>query len=295
MRKLVGLTAAILICVNLAACGNQPQNPANTDALPSAQPTATPTANPSEEASIESSLIYDANGIKVTAKSLSSGGLFGPELNVLIENNTDKNLTIQTQNVSVNDFMVSTIFSAEVPAGKKANDAITFEKGDIEAAGIVKIASIEFFLNIFETDTWDDFAYSEKIAIPTSLADSYTQPIDRSGKTVFDEGGVTVISKGINYEGFLGPELILFIENNLDKNITVQAGSVSVNGFAVDPVFSSDVLSGKKIIDEMTIMSTDIEKNKIETISEIELSLIIFDSETFDDIYKPGPITLQFD
>lgn len=293
MRKLVGLAAAILICLNLAACGNQTENPANTGALPSAQPTATPTAPPTGEASIESSVIYDANGISVTAKALSSGGLFGPELNVLIENNTDKNLTIQAQNVSVNDFMVGTIFSADVPAGKKANDTITFERGDIEAARIEKIARIEFFLNIFETDTWDDFAYSEKIAIPTSFADGYTQPVDRSGKTVFDEGGITVISKGINHEGFLGPELILYIENNSDKNITVQAGSASVNGFAVDPVFSSDVLSGKKIIDDMTIMSTDLEQNEIETISQMEFSLRIFDAETLDSIVNSGIITIS--
>lgn len=295
MKELVALAAAILICVNLAACGRQPQNPASTGALPSAQPSAAPTAALPGEASIESSVIYDANGIKVTAKSLSSGGLFGPELNVFIENNTDKNLTIQAQNVSINDFMVGTIFSADVPAGKKSNDSITFEKGDIEAAGIEKIAHIELFLNLFETDSWADFAYSAKIAIPTSFADGYTQPVDRSGKTVFDEGGITVISKGINHEGFLGPELILYIENNSDKNITVQAGSASVNGFAVDPVFSSDILSGKKIIDEMTIMNVDLEKNEIETISQMEFSLIVFDPETFDDIINSETITISFE
>jgi len=295
MKRLMTFTFALLICLLFAACGNEPVAPANTSVLPTAQPTAEPTAAPPAEATIQSGVIYDADGVKVTAKSLSLNGLFGPEINVLIENDTDKNLTIQAQNASVNGFMAETIFSADVPAGKKANDTIVFEQGSLEASGIEKMALIEFSLNIFRSDTWDDYANSEMISIPTSIADSYTQPVDKSGTVVLDESGITVIAKGIDYDGWLGPEVVFYIENNTEKNVTVQANSVSVNGFVVNPIFSSDVLSGKKTIDSMTIMDSEMEDNDIKTISEIEFTFNVFDTETYDDILNSGVITLSFE
>ena len=147
----------------------------------------------------------------------------------------------------------------------------------MEASKVDKIAGIELYLSIFETDSLDDYAISDKITIQTSVADSHTQQVDRSGKTVLDEGGITIICKGS------------------DKNITVHAGSVSANGFAIDPVFSSEILSGKRIVDSMTVLQSDMEDNEIETISEIEFSLIIFDADTFEDIIKSEPVTLEFE
>jgi len=297
MKNLACFILALLIYLVFTACGAPA--PANTEGPPAATPTpqqtAQPTAAPKGEPAIESTVIYDEGGVKVTAKSLSLNGLLGPELDVLIENNTDKNLTIQAQNVSVNDFMISTIFSSDVPSGKKANDAIVFESWSLEASKVDKIAGIELYLSIFETDSLDDYAISDKITIQTSVADSHTQQVDRSGKTVLDEGGITIICKGIDHEGFLGPEIVFLIENNSEYDITVQVGSFSANGFSIDPVFSSDVLSGKRIVDSMTVLQSDMEDNEIETISEIEFSLIIFDADTFEDIIKSEPVTLEFE
>jgi len=299
MKRFLCFILALLIYFVFTACGTGQQPPAGTQGLPSVEPTpkqtAQPTAAPKGDPTIESSVIYDEGGVKVTAKSLNFTGLLGPELNLLIENDSDKNITIQAQNVSVNGYMVSTVFSADVPSGKKANDTIVFESWSLEASGIEKIAEIELYLNIFETDTWDDYALSDKITIPTSILGSYTQEVDRSGIKVLEEGGITIICKGIDHKGFLGPEIMFFIENNSDKNITVQVGSASANGFAIDPVFSSEVLSGKRIVDSMTVLQSDIDENEIETITEIELSFVIFDTETFDDIIKSEPITIEFD
>jgi len=297
MKRVVCFLLALFIYLVFTACGTQA--PANTENLPPATQTpqqkAQPTAEPGGEPTIESAVIYDEGGVKVTAKSLNLNGILGPELNLLIENGTDKNLTIQARNVSVNDYMISTIFSVDVPAGKKANDAIVLEEWSLEDSGVEKIADIELYLNIFETDSWDDYAKSGKIAIQSSIAGSHSQQVDRSGKTVLDEGGIKVICKGIDHDGFLGPEIKFLIENGSDKDITVQAGSVSVNGFAIDPIFSSDVLSGKRIVDSMTIMQSDIEENEIESVTEVEFSLIIFDADTFEDIIKSEPVTLEFE
>ena len=72
--------------------------------------------------SIEEQVLYDENDIKITATGIEDGWL-GTELKLLIENNTDQSITVQAKNANVNGYMVTTMMSADVAAGKKANDS----------------------------------------------------------------------------------------------------------------------------------------------------------------------------
>ena len=74
---------------------------------------------------VEEQVLLDQDDIKITLKSLDFDGFYGPELKVLIENNSDKSIIVQTRDSSVNDIMIETMFSCNVAAGKKANDGLT--------------------------------------------------------------------------------------------------------------------------------------------------------------------------
>jgi len=86
----------------------------------------------------------------------------------------------------------------------------------------------------------------------------------------------------------------LYIENNTDKAITVQARDVSINDFMVDPVFSCEVISGKKAFDTITFMESDLTDNGITDINDLELKLHIFDTETWDTIKDTDIIKISF-
>jgi hypothetical protein len=47
----------------------------------------------------------------------------------------------------------------------------------------------------------------------------------------------------------------------------------------VDPIFSCEIMSGKRAMDSITFMSSDIEENQIGSIDEIELSFHIFKTD----------------
>ena len=88
-----------------------------------------------ETVTIEETVLLDENGIKITAIGLEDGW-FGTDLKLLIENNGDKNVTVQARNSSVNGFMVDTMMSEDVVAGKKANTTLTFSTGGLKEANI---------------------------------------------------------------------------------------------------------------------------------------------------------------
>ena len=86
-----------------------------------------------EAVTIEETVLLDESGIKITATGLEDGWL-GTDLKLLIENNGDTNVTVQARNSSVNGFMVDTMMSEDVVAGKKANTTLTFSTGGLKEA-----------------------------------------------------------------------------------------------------------------------------------------------------------------
>ena len=68
------------------------------------------------------------------------------------------------------------------------------------------------------------------------------------------------------------------------------------NGFMIDTVFSSDIASGKMIVDDIVLYKSDLEKNdiKFSDIAEVELSFHVFDADSWNDIINTNPITIKF-
>lgn len=246
------------------------------------------------EVTIEEQVLYDDNDVKITATGLEDG-LFGTELKLLIENNSDKSITVQARGANVNGFMVGTMMSADVAPGKKANDELTFETSGLKECGIESIAVMEFYFHVFDSSSWEEIFDTDFITVKTSVADTYVQPVDDSGEVLVDSNGVKIVAKGLSESGsFWGPGVILYIENNSDENITIQVRDVSVNGFMVDSSMSEDVVSGKKAISDVQFFSTDLEDNNITEITEVELYFHIFNEESWEAIFDSEVITIKF-
>ena len=243
---------------------------------------------------VDETVLLEQDGIKITATGMDDG-LFGTELKLLIENDSSTNLTFQARNASVNDYMVDTMMSEDVAAGKKSNTSLTFSTSGLKDCGIDTIANMEFSFHIFTTDDWDDFLDSDIISLDTSAAGSYTQNYDDSGEVFYDKDGIKIIGKGLSSnDSFFGPGLIVYIENNSSKNFTVQVRDTSVNGFMIDTSMSEDVIVGKKAITAVTFFSSSLEENGITDITSIETSFHVFDMESWDTIVDTDPITINF-
>ncbi|MDD3395572.1 MAG: copper amine oxidase N-terminal domain-containing protein [Anaerotignum sp.] len=117
---------------------------------------ATTTASTSNtQATTTDSVLYNSNGIKITYKGVTDS-MFGKDINLLIENTSNKDYMIQTRDFSVNGYMVDPIFSCDVMAGKKANDEITVASSYLEENSITDIKNFELKFSICDADTWDN-------------------------------------------------------------------------------------------------------------------------------------------
>ena len=292
MKKVLSILTVLCITLSLIACGNTHTD--SPDALVDKGTEISSPAEKPEEVTVAEQVIFDQEDVKITVTGLDvTGSFWGPELKLLIENNRKENITVQANHVAVNGIMVETSLSSDIAAEKKANASLSIFSSDIELAAIEAIKDIELTLNIFNSDSWNDIVTSDLIHISTSATD-YVQSYDDSGSLAYDDNGVKIVVKKIDSEdSFWGADVLVYIENNRNEDITLQADNVSINGFMVSPAFSSDILAGKKTFDTITFFESDLQDNNITDITEIELSFYGFNMASWDDIFRSDTITIK--
>lgn len=138
-----------------------PINTTRPTATPTARPTVTPTATPTSTPTPlkeESREIYrDENVI------ISYTGITGDEdyynVNFIIENLSDRTITVQVRETSINGIMVTPICSIEVAPGKKAIDDMGIIGKDATNVPKSQVTNIETKFHIFDWND-DDFEYN---------------------------------------------------------------------------------------------------------------------------------------
>ena len=248
----------------------------------------------SGEVTIDEQVLLDQDGIKITAVGLAPDEIFDAQaIELDLENSSDQNVTVQLSDVSINGYMMSPLFSCDLAAGKKTKDTIEFYNYELADCGIEKIAQVELQFNILNTESYETIFDSDNISIATSAKD-YQQSYDASGEVLYDDNGIKVVAKTLDTsDDLFGPELLLYVENNSDKIINVSTDNESVNGYMNDVLYYTEVLPGKKSVDGMTFY--DLEANGIEEINDVEFSITIMDSDTYDYIAETDAITLTFE
>lgn len=208
-------------------------------------------------ASIEETVLYEENGVRITAVGLEYGN-YNAELKLLIENDTEEELSFVAGSVgynvnSVNGYMTSDGYlNCDVAPGKKANDSVSFGYDALAFCGIYELADLEIGFCISNEDY--DRTYTGPCRIVTSAAESYDYGTDSylcavtddaalralgcsartfSEETLYENGGVSVVSAGLlrNEDG--EDALVLEVRNESDETAYVATEGIALNGLTV--------------------------------------------------------------
>ena len=230
--------------------------------------------------SVSEALLFEQEGVRLTVTGLEESWM-GTELQVLIENDSDVPVTVQVRNVSVNGFMLNdAVFSPSVTPGNRVNDSITFMSNGLETSGIDTFGVIELSFVVFHSESWDDIFQTEFIGIETSAARHFTQALPNTIETIYDQDGISISYMGLE-ESFLGEDVVLFIINDTDRPIIVQARDEAVNGLMVTGVMSATVLPGRMTVTSLGFGSWDLEANNIEVIETVAFRFAILDYDNW--------------
>ena len=195
LKKTLAMLLALLMMLSLAACvinihdgdpdDGKKQEQTTKDPAPTKDPERTGEPQETEDpadakfdefkktATIEETLLYNDNGIVITAKDLTYEDS-GVTLNLLLENNRDEELSFSSVNsTSVNGYMLyGGNLNCDVAAGEKADGEMYISYNEMRLHGIYELAELGLQ---FTVEDYSDFkAETDFVILKTSAFDSYT-------------------------------------------------------------------------------------------------------------------------
>lgn len=251
------------------------------------------TDDPKDKAlTLAESVIYDKDGIKMIIKGIDDSATLGPTIDVTIENDSKASIMVQTNNFSINGYMVMDILAETVAAGKKANAQITILSTSLNELGITLVKDIEFTLSIRNSESYAVIDESTLVKVSTNADVSKLTIRDFKGTTVLEKNGFKIVYVETIIDSIAGSKIFFYVENSSSNNGRIQGEEVSVNGFMLTPVFNIDVAAGKKAYGALSIMSQDLKDNNITKITALEMIIKVFDQDTFSDLASSDVVKL---
>ena len=207
----------------LAACGGGDTDAGEEEVVEqeveaATEPEEEPQPEPEEPfPTIEETVLLDTEGIKVVATNLEKReSNVGEEaaLSLRLENNREAGVRMTGLAGSINGIMVygwnNGAFDETVEAGSSVDTEMAVDLGHDEQSGLTRqntwlgdlgigtIANIEFYLQVHEEAApFADVFTGGPLKLSTSAAGEYVQEYDDDGEVIYDDNGITLISKGI--------------------------------------------------------------------------------------------------
>lgn len=293
----LSLFAAMAMGSGESASGSTKKDIVSSDGGSSAvtEVTSDDSAKKTEEktaVTIQEKVLIEQDGVKITATEYVTDSIWGDGIKLLIENESANDYTIGCDALIVNDYMITDLFALEIAAGKKANEAMYLSSSELKAAGIDNVGKVEMYFHAYDSD-WNCIFKEAYAEIQTSAYDNMDTTPNDAGMELYNENGIRIVGKTVDEGSFWGTAVLLYCENTSGKNVGISVDDMSINGFMMNPCFSTTVYDGKKSFDEIILFSSDLEANGIESIDEVELKFHIYNSATYDTIAESDPITFS--
>lgn len=242
---------------------------------------------------INEQMLVEQDDIAITATEYVTDSILGDGIKLLLENNSDKDIGVGCEALIVNDYMITDLFSSTVAAGKKANETLYLSNTQLKAVGIENVGKIELYFHVYDSSTYDTVFDTKCVTIKTSEYANMDTTANDAGTELYNQDGIRIVGKTVDENSFWGTAILLYCENNSGKNVGISVDDMSINGFMMSPFFSTTVYDGKKSINDITVFSSDLEKNGIKAIENVELKFHIYDADSYSTIADSEPITFS--
>ncbi len=277
-------------------------DPYETNPIVDSQDKETPQASESEDTTTDNSLsgitdvsisnqvLIEHEGIKITATEYKHDSIWGDGINLLIENNSAVDVGIGCDELIVNNYMISNLFSETVAAGKKSNKVLHFSEDELAQAGITAVGQIEAYFHFFDPASYRTTYTCDPVTVKTSAFHLMTTQKQDSGTELVNQNGIRIVGKYVDENDILGASVVLFIENNTGEDVIIQSDDLSANGFMITAMFSCTVYNGKMAVDDITLLSSSLEENGITSIDNIELKFKVLDASSYKTIFETDSV-----
>ena len=243
---------------------------------------------------IEEGVVYEDNGIILTAKSIELEDDY-VEVYFDLENTSSEYRSVNCSGSVINGLSSSGYgFYQSLYGGESCEVSLSLYIPELELLQVKTIGHIDFYLDISD-ENYNSLAMLEKVTVNTSEKGFvHTQKYD--GEVLFEKKGIRVTLIETSFKKEEDHGMYLLVENENNKNITVSASQVILNGWWLPyGGFYADLQANTNtvvLLDLYNLEYLGVKKEK--DIQNITFGIWAYDDE-YDDIidsetvsYAPG-------
>lgn len=113
---------------------------------------------------------------------------------------------------------------------------------------------------------------------------------------IWNMNGIKITCLYLDEDATFGTVIQFKIENKTDNNIRVRIDNVTVEGYTMSLYgWNCTVTMGKQAIEELTLLSSELEDCNITDICTVELDFVITDTDTYTTIQETPTIKIDFE
>ena len=270
-----------------SSVSSQPSTPGSTSSFtPASSQQSVSNQTPSSTAEVLEEVIYDDNGVKITAKEFTKDNSIVLE----VENNSGKTYSIMPHESSVNGIMIHAFMedAMEIPDGSVRNCELEFMTQEMKENQIDEIATVRTRLTITDFKTPDGIIDTDLLTIHTTISDSYVQQNLSHGQIVLDENGIKIIVYDAVPPGkFSMPQLKVYVENSTESTAMVEVHNVVVSGFDVTGIVADSMSPNTQMYTSIHFCANEFEQNGIADFQLAKFEIVV------RDFTNPGTILAE--
>lgn len=250
MKQILALFLTLALCLSFGACSGETEKPQNT------KPATTPPPAIGTAVDMDEQVMYDQNGIVITAKRLQFGGLspdYCAKFHYEVTNNTDSAVQISQLTFDVNGLSTHTPARVDVyPAGKTTADAVIINQNCAEWNDLRVMKEVAFSLKIEacheNPDVKDSYLVDEvlventgRLTATTKYAEKYPdhqQAKDTDGAVLFQNEQLALIFTDVHTTtspSLKNLDALFYCRNAYDFPVYIDFTALGINGKEMAP------------------------------------------------------------
>lgn len=251
----------------------------------------------------EETVLADTGDVKVTVLGFEINDRGRPTFELLFENGSDKDLSFSIRDTYLDGRSCNCYGGIEdVPAGKQAYSDVYWREESLASSGINYVNDVKAELRIRTNEDEPETLFDDMVEWSSNAVSDTPALADLASGSGFTEvpvlsGDYTAVIKDFDPDGPWDsgePSLVLYLENNTEKDVLFMAENVSVNGTMCDPYWQNIVAAGTSLYDDSFFWSEDVlEDAHVESMETVELEIVAMDLETLDELARePAAVDL---
>ena len=246
-----------------------------------------------EESETQNTVEFNDSGIRVLfTKLIYDDGV--TRLAYSAQNSNDYPVTIVSDNISFNGMVCSD--SLNIKLLKDGKQLGTFDVGNdwFSKMGIEKITDVEFTVTAFD-ENGSEITRSDLLSIKTDALGEYKQAYETHGTELFSGKNIKILSREIRKSDHSNDaELVLYVENNSKKTVTVVTSDVSVNDKEINATYISTLSPGKKSVDTLLLSENALKENEISEIKKVCANFKAYNDD-FEIVFETGILNIPLE